>query len=141
MGAAFGVVLGALYMLTVVEKMFFGPVTKPENKHLPDMNGRELVAVAPLIVMIFVIGLFPNIFLSTMRDAVSRVQGDFSSRIEKHPAPLYYDGPMRLEPRSAEATKTASASAPAEGAAKADEKAGAKPEAKPDGHGHAPGAH
>lgn len=136
-GGAIGVILGALYMLTAVQKMFFGPITKPENKNLPDMNGRELVAVAPLIVMIFVIGLFPNIFLSTMRDAVSRVQGDFSSRIEKHPAPMYYDGPMRLEARSAEATKIpGAAAAPAE-AAKAD----AKPEAKPDGHGHAPGAH
>ena len=50
-------------MLGVVQKMFFGPVTKKENKHLEDINGRELVAVAPLLIMVFVIGLFPNIFL------------------------------------------------------------------------------
>ena len=60
MGAAIGVILGALYMLGVVQKMFFGPITKRENKHLADINGREIVAVAPLIVMIFVIGLFPT---------------------------------------------------------------------------------
>ncbi len=37
-GAAFGVILGAVYMLMVVQKMFFGPVTKKENKKLEDMN-------------------------------------------------------------------------------------------------------
>ena len=35
-GAAIGVILGAVYMLGVVQKMFFGPITKPENKHLQD---------------------------------------------------------------------------------------------------------
>ncbi|MBL8605661.1 MAG: NADH-quinone oxidoreductase subunit M [Myxococcales bacterium] len=110
-GAAIGVILGALYMLTAVQKMFFGPITKPENKHLDDMNGREILAVAPLLVMVFVIGFFPNIFLTPMRDAVSRVQSDFAARVEKHPAPLYYDGPMRLEARLADAPKTPPAKA------------------------------
>ena len=38
-GAAIGVILGALYMLSVVQKMFFGPITEHENKHLEDING------------------------------------------------------------------------------------------------------
>ena len=78
-GAAIGVILGALYMLRVVQKMFFGPITRSENKHLEDINGREMIAVAPLLIMIFVIGFFPNIFLSRMKDAVARVESDFDA--------------------------------------------------------------
>jgi NADH-quinone oxidoreductase subunit M len=102
-GAAIGVILGALYMLSVVQKMFFGPITKRENGRVPDINGRELVAVAPLIIMMFVIGFFPNVFLSRMKDAVSRVEADYASRIEASPPPRYYDGPERLLARKPDA--------------------------------------
>jgi NADH-quinone oxidoreductase subunit M len=102
-GAAIGVILGALYMLSVVQRMFFGPVTKRENKHLEDVNGREIVAVAPLLIMVFVIGFFPNIFLSRMKDAVARVEGDYGARIEMNPAPRFYDGPEKLLARKGDA--------------------------------------
>ncbi len=104
-GAAIGVILGALYMLTAVQKMFFGPITRPENEHLEDVNGREIVALAPLVVAIFLIGFFPNVFLSRMHDAVARVSSDYQSRIERSPAPKYYEGPIRVVPRKSEAPK------------------------------------
>jgi NADH-quinone oxidoreductase subunit M len=69
-GAAAGVILAAVYMLAVVQKMFFGPLTNPKNKHLPDMTVRETLAVAPFVIMIFVIGFFPSIFLDRMKDSV-----------------------------------------------------------------------
>ena len=97
-GAAIGVILGALYMLSVVQKMFFGPITKKENEHLEDINGREMVAVAPLLIMVFVIGLFPNIFLSRMKGAVARTEEALSSRLEVNVPPRYYEGPIRLLP-------------------------------------------
>ena len=112
--ADIGVILGALYMLSVVQKMFFGPITKRENKHLEDINGREMVAVAPLILMIFVIGFFPNIFLSRMKDAVARVESDFSTRIEMNPAPRFYEGPIKLLPRKPDATPIAADLLPAD---------------------------
>ncbi|MGO9713998.1 MAG: complex I subunit 4 family protein [Polyangiaceae bacterium] len=102
-GAAIGVILGALYMLSVVQKMFFGPITRRENKHLEDINGREMIAVAPLLIMVFVIGFFPNIFLSRMKDAVARVESDYTLRSEMNPAPRFYDGPIKLVPRKADA--------------------------------------
>jgi NADH-quinone oxidoreductase subunit M len=108
-GAALGVILGAVYMLGVVQKMFFGPITKRENEHLPDLNRRELLAVAPLVMMIFVIGFFPNLLLSRMRDACLRIEEDLETRVLDHPAPMYYSGPIRLLPRHAEATKLAAA--------------------------------
>ena len=103
-GAAIGVILGALYMLSVVQKMFFGPITKKENEHLEDINGREMVAVAPLLIMVFVIGLFPNIFLSRMKGAVARTEEALSSRLEVNVPPRYYEGPIRLLPRATESS-------------------------------------
>jgi NADH-quinone oxidoreductase subunit M len=103
-GAALGVILGAIYMLGAVQKMFFGPITKPENKVLHDINRREILAVAPLIVLIFVIGFFPNIFISRMKDACLRIENDLESRVADHPPPAFYAGPIRLLARRAEAT-------------------------------------
>ena len=71
--AAAGVILAAVYMLGVVQKMFFGPVTKEENRALSDMSVRETIAVAPLVVLVFVIGLFPQIFLERMTPTVETV--------------------------------------------------------------------
>jgi NADH-quinone oxidoreductase subunit M len=69
-GAAAGVILAAVYMLSVVQKVFFGPLSNPKNRHLPDLTARETLALAPLVAMIFVIGLFPSIFLDRMKDSV-----------------------------------------------------------------------
>ncbi len=69
--AAAGVILAAIYMLGVVQKVFFGPLKNAKNRYLPDLNTREIIALAPLVVMIFVIGLFPSTFLSRSSDAVS----------------------------------------------------------------------
>jgi NADH-quinone oxidoreductase subunit M len=71
--AAAGVILAAVYMLSVVERMFFGPLSNPKNKRLLDINPRETMALAPLIALVFVIGLFPNLFLNRMSDGVSAV--------------------------------------------------------------------
>jgi NADH-quinone oxidoreductase subunit M len=102
-GAAIGVVLGAVYMLMVVQKMFFGPVTKKENRRLPDVNARELVTLAPLAMSIFVVGLFPNVLLSQIRGAAERVVSDYEARLEANPGPKYYEGPIKLTPRHPEA--------------------------------------
>ncbi len=69
--ASFGVVLAAIYMLSVVQKVFFGPLNNPKNEHLEDLNVRETVALAPLIALIFVIGFFPGLFLERMHESVN----------------------------------------------------------------------
>lgn len=68
--AATGVILGAVYMLWMVQRVFFGEITNPKNKTLPDLNLREIVYLAPLIVLIFWIGLYPNFFLKKMHVSV-----------------------------------------------------------------------
>jgi NADH-quinone oxidoreductase subunit M len=105
-GAALGVILAALYMLTAVQKMFFGPVTRDENRHLPDINSRELVAVAPLVVMMFILGVAPNIVLNPMHGAVERVLSDYEVRAKLPPGVTkYYDGPIRFGERRPDSPK------------------------------------
>jgi NADH-quinone oxidoreductase subunit M len=103
-GASIGVILAALYMLSMVQRVFFGPITKDENKHLTDINSRELLAAAPLVIMVFVLGLFPRIFLDPMHEACARVLSDADGRLQQHPAPGFYNGPPKLLPRRPEAT-------------------------------------
>lgn len=69
--AVSGVVLGAAYMLWMVKKVFFGPKgeivlesEKPSGHALHDLSWRELIVMAPLLIMIFWMGLFPNQFLN-----------------------------------------------------------------------------
>lgn len=68
--AASGVVLGAVYMLTMVLKILWGPLDHEENKNLKDMSFIEKVYMIPLCVLIIVMGIFPNYFLDKTRASV-----------------------------------------------------------------------
>jgi len=92
--AAAGVILAAIYMLGVVQRVFFGPVKNPKNRNLPDLNTREIIALAPLVVMIFIIGLFPSAFLSRMSESVSSF--DTRSRQVWIASQALGDGPAKL---------------------------------------------
>jgi NADH-quinone oxidoreductase subunit M len=69
--AVFGVVLGAWYMLYLVQRVFFGPLNEPEHSHshppVRDLSLREVGALAPLAVFVLWIGLHPEFFLGRMR--------------------------------------------------------------------------
>jgi NADH-quinone oxidoreductase subunit M len=70
--AATCVVLGAAYMLWMVQKVFFGQVTHQENLGLKDLSPRELVAAVPFIVLIVVMGLRPQPVLDVLNPATER---------------------------------------------------------------------
>jgi len=71
--SAIGVILAAVYILLMFQKLFLGPVTKEENRHLFDLNWREIVTLLPLIVLIFWIGLYPKPFFLLMAPAVEKL--------------------------------------------------------------------
>jgi NADH-quinone oxidoreductase subunit M len=56
--AATGMVLSAVYMLWLFQRVFTGPLNKEENRKLPDLDWREKVVLAPLVVMIFWFGCY-----------------------------------------------------------------------------------
>ena len=83
--AATGVILAAVYLLWLVQRVFFGPITNEENRSIPDIKWNELAAVVPLIVLMVWIGLYPNVFLRKMTPSVtqllSMVKGDESKAL------------------------------------------------------------
>jgi NADH-quinone oxidoreductase subunit M len=71
--AASGVILAAIYLLWLVQKVFFGPITNEENRHIPDIAWNEIAAVIPLIVFMVWIGVKPNTFLKKMEPSVKHL--------------------------------------------------------------------
>ncbi len=68
--ATFGVVLGAVYMLWMVQRVFFGPVTHEENRGLGDLLPREWLLLLPLAALMLWIGLYPKPFLARIEPSV-----------------------------------------------------------------------
>lgn len=73
---ASGVVLGAWYLLGVLQKAFFGPLQEPHHhgdEPIADLNAREVLALAPLLAMCLWLGLFPQPVLDLIRPDVESV--------------------------------------------------------------------
>jgi NADH-quinone oxidoreductase subunit M len=79
--AATGVILAAIYMLHAVLKIFWGPINNPENEGLPDLTGRERLVLAPLLILIFYIGLFPSRMLNDMKPSVDRFAQEYLAKL------------------------------------------------------------
>jgi NADH-quinone oxidoreductase subunit M len=100
--ACSGVVLGAWYMLTLVRGVFFGPVREPAHEahgHGPrgDLNGREVAALAPIAVACVLIGVYPKLFLDTMRPDLGVVARIADRARSRPPAPPLPPAPDRTE--------------------------------------------
>ncbi len=69
---ALGVILAAWYLLTAFRKMAQGPITHKENEapYLKDLRIDEIAMVLPLVLLFFVIGLFPNLFFNKINPSV-----------------------------------------------------------------------
>jgi NADH-quinone oxidoreductase subunit M len=70
--AAAGVILGAVYMLWMFQRVMFGPVTHAENEGLADLSMRERLVFAPLLLLIFWMGVMPQPFLDRAQPALDR---------------------------------------------------------------------
>jgi NADH-quinone oxidoreductase subunit M len=82
--ATTGVILSATYMLWMFQRVNYGPVTKDENAHLPDLSPREWAVIMPIVALTVVMGVFPNLFLKPIGPSVERllnqIQQQASSR-------------------------------------------------------------
>lgn len=78
--ASTGVIFGAVYMLWVFQRMMFGPLQNRANADLADVNGREIAYLTPLVILAFVMGIFPQVFLDRINPSVE----SFLARMDSH---------------------------------------------------------
>src|SRR5687768_3244659 len=71
--AGLGVILSAVYMLWMFQRVYYGPVTHAENATLPDLRPHEWASALPLCAAALVMGIFPMIFLEPMEPSVRKV--------------------------------------------------------------------
>lgn len=64
------IILGAVYMLSLYKKSFFGPVTNEANKNLPDLNSREMMSLIPLVAIVIWLGVYPKPVLAPIDNSV-----------------------------------------------------------------------
>ena len=67
-------ILSAVYMLWMYQRVIFGEVQNKENLKLKDLNWRERLALAPMIVLIFLMGIYPGLFLSKSNPTIAAIR-------------------------------------------------------------------
>ena len=71
--AGLTIILGAVYMLVLYKKTFFGPITNTKNESLEDAKGRELVALIPLVALVIILGIYPKPILEPVNTSVKHL--------------------------------------------------------------------
>ena len=79
--AASGMVLGAAYMLYLYRRIIFGVLTKDSLKSILDMNRREALVFAPLVVLVFWMGIYPMSFLDVMSVSVANLIENYQAAL------------------------------------------------------------
>jgi NADH-quinone oxidoreductase subunit M len=70
--AATGVILSAVYMLWMFQRVNYGPITNPKNKGLRDLSVREWFVIAPICAAAIFMGVLPGVFLTPMEPSVRK---------------------------------------------------------------------
>ncbi|HSC27946.1 MAG TPA: NADH-quinone oxidoreductase subunit M, partial [Vicinamibacterales bacterium] len=71
--AATGVILSAVYMLWMFQRVNYGPMTNDKNRALPDLTPHEWAMVVPTVAIAVLMGVLPGLFLRPMEPAVAQV--------------------------------------------------------------------
>jgi NADH-quinone oxidoreductase subunit M len=72
--AGTGVIFAAVYLLWMVQRVFFGKVTNSANKRLRDLSWREIGLIAPLVLLMVFMGVYPAPFLNRSQGSVAAIQ-------------------------------------------------------------------
>ena len=91
--AATGVILSALYMLWMFQRVFFGPVTHKENETLTDLTTRERLVFAPIVILIFWMGVYPQPLLDRAQPTLDRTIALCKARVQMSETAAVVNGP------------------------------------------------
>jgi hypothetical protein len=89
-------------MLSMVRRVFFGPLTNPDNESLEDLTPREVTVLLPLVALIFIIGFFPRGFTEPMSASVATLVEGPAARVELARDPRARAAAEELQRRRAE---------------------------------------
>jgi len=78
--ATTGVILAAVYMLWMFQRVMVGKLKNPANENLKDLSAREVVVMLPLILFVFWIGIYPNTFLEKMNPSLENLIDQVKSK-------------------------------------------------------------
>jgi hypothetical protein len=78
--AALGVVLAAVYLLWMYQRVFFGEITNDKNKGLPDCSALEKLILTTVVIVILAMGIYPQPFLRRMDRSVDAILSELRSR-------------------------------------------------------------
>lgn len=73
------VILAAVYLLWMFQRVMLGPIDKDENKNLTDLSKKEIISFVPILIFIVWIGVHPNTFLSKTETSVSKIVNNFQA--------------------------------------------------------------
>jgi NADH-quinone oxidoreductase subunit M len=96
--SASAVILAAMYLLTMYQKIFFGPLDKPENRdpHVRDVHGSETWVFGIVVVAALFMGVFPQTFLSRSEASVESFMSGYRDRLAE--ASRTPDAPSHIYP-------------------------------------------
>ncbi len=77
--AATGVILSAVYMLWMFQRVNYGPLVHDRNRGLRDLSVREWLVIGPVCALAIVMGVVPGVFLDPMAPAVRRTIGEMAT--------------------------------------------------------------
>ena len=101
--ATTGVILSAVYMLWMFQRVNYGPVTNEKNRSLPDLTPHEWAQMVPTVAMAIFMGVLPGFFLRPMEPAVvaviDRVTGQQPAQVRTL-APTRFPGTAGQRPHS-----------------------------------------
>ena len=95
-------ILSAVYMLWMFQRVNYGELRNPHNRSLPDLSTREWAMVIPIVAMAIFMGVLPNVFLHPMEASVNRVIQRITDRqpAQVRTAPAATAPPMLREGRA-----------------------------------------
>jgi len=71
--AALGVIFAAFYMLPMVQRVLFNKLDRKENRTMPDLSGREIAVLSPLLLLMVVLGVYPAPVLERLEPGVRAI--------------------------------------------------------------------